>query len=59
MVEDKKSIGVDFLRQKIKNISQKAGVYRMIDKDGVVLYAGIFGVLRIYVQSGVHYGQSI
>ena len=40
MVEDKKSIGVDFLRQKIKNISQKAGVYRMLDKDGVVLYVG-------------------
>ena len=32
--------GVQFLKQKLKNISETAGVYRMIDNDGKVLYVG-------------------
>ena len=33
-------IGVDFLRQKIKQISARPGVYRMLDEAGKVLYVG-------------------
>ncbi len=32
--------GIEFLKEKIKNVSQKAGVYRMLDETGKVLYVG-------------------
>ncbi len=32
--------GVAFLRQKLKKMTHKAGVYRMIDENGTVLYVG-------------------
>lgn len=32
--------GVAVLRQKIKSVSHRAGVYRMLDEDGTVLYVG-------------------
>ncbi|MDY6408080.1 MAG: excinuclease ABC subunit UvrC [Pseudomonadota bacterium] len=32
--------GVHILHQKLKTVSERAGVYRMINKDGVVLYVG-------------------
>lgn len=32
--------GVDLLHQKIKHISHHAGVYRMLDEEGTVLYVG-------------------
>ena len=33
-------VGVDFLREKIKYVSSRPGVYRMLDDAGVVLYVG-------------------
>lgn len=36
----KKLKGVLFLKEKIKHVSQKAGVYRMLDEAGKVLYVG-------------------
>lgn len=36
----KKLKGSEFLKKKIKNVSQKAGVYRMLDETGKVLYVG-------------------
>ncbi len=35
-----KQVGADLLRQKIQHISHRPGVYRMLDKDGRVLYVG-------------------
>ena len=40
MGTENKLQGVDILRQKIKYVSHKAGVYRMIDETGTVLYVG-------------------
>lgn len=40
MGTENKLQGVDVLRQKIKYVSHKAGVYRMIDEAGKVLYVG-------------------
>ena len=37
MGTENKLQGVDILRQKIKYVSHKAGVYRMLDEDGKVL----------------------
>ena len=34
------SSGVQILKQKLKSIPETAGVYRMLDKDGHVLYVG-------------------
>ena len=36
----KRKIGADFLREKIKNVSSRPGVYRMLDGAGEVLYVG-------------------
>ncbi len=40
MQEKTKQKGVSFLKEKIKSVSHKAGVYRMIGEDGRVLYVG-------------------
>ena len=32
--------GSDYLKEKVKNISERPGVYRMLDEDGKVLYVG-------------------
>lgn len=40
MVGSEKLTGAALLRQKLKNISHKAGVYRMLDANGKVLYVG-------------------
>ena len=32
--------GVNFLKEKLKKVSQRAGVYRMLDESGTVLYVG-------------------
>ena len=40
MQTNNKKKGVLFLKEKIKSISHKAGVYRMIGEDGKVLYVG-------------------
>lgn len=36
----KKKFGSDFLREKIKTISSRPGVYRMLDEAGQILYVG-------------------
>ena len=36
----KKLKGIEFLKEKIKHVSKKAGVYRMLDETGKVLYVG-------------------
>ncbi len=36
----KHKIGADFLREKIKTVSSRPGVYRMLDEAGKVLYVG-------------------
>ncbi|MBQ4472553.1 MAG: excinuclease ABC subunit UvrC [Alphaproteobacteria bacterium] len=33
-------IGADFLREKLKTVSKRPGVYRMLDENGSVLYVG-------------------
>ena len=33
-------VGADFLRERLKNISHRPGVYRMLDEKGIVLYVG-------------------
>ncbi len=37
---EKKLKGTEFLKEKIKHVSKKAGVYRMLDETGKVLYVG-------------------
>lgn len=32
--------GIDFLKEKLKAVSHRSGVYRMLDENGVVLYVG-------------------
>lgn len=32
--------GIPFLQEKLKTVSQRAGVYRMLDENGTVLYVG-------------------
>ena len=36
----KQKVGADFLKEKLKTISSRSGVYRMLDEKGVVLYVG-------------------
>ena len=36
----KRKIGADFLREKLKTVSKRPGVYRMLDENGTVLYVG-------------------
>ena len=36
----KQKTGVDYLKEKLKTISSRPGVYRMLDAKGVVLYVG-------------------
>lgn len=36
----KQKTGADYLRERIKHISSRPGVYRMLDEDGKVLYVG-------------------
>ena len=40
MQTNNKQKGALFLKEKIKSVSHKAGVYRMIGEDGRVLYVG-------------------
>lgn len=39
-MKDNKKIGIALLQERLKSVSERSGVYRMLDKNGTVMYVG-------------------